>query len=318
MKNYINMEHIKSIRISDFLAALGHYPIKKSGKELFYHSMLRETAKNTPSLSVWDDGGKWIDRAGANQSGITGGGIIQLALAYWPDKPFIEVLHNIKDVLNLSPDITRIDSQSNKILKNEPTDYAFELVKTKPLGTNFILTKYLESRGIYDVAQEHFKEVYYKNHKNKQAFKSYYAIGWQNEHNNWEFTNTNGFKSSIGAKGISALEGKNKDNLMIFEGYMDYLSWLKVTKNLNHSSSVYVLNSIALLNKTIVRLNDYKQVELFLDNDAAGRQATQNLLDKLHQAIDRSSQYKGFKDFNEMLVDKLGSKFYAFNNYTKR
>lgn len=318
MSTYVNIDEFRDIRISDFLASLGHHPVSKSGKELFYHSMLRQTNLNTPSLSVYDEGGKWIDRAGANQSGIHGGGIIQLALAYWPELAFKDVLHKINETLNLNPDIARIDSSTINKAVNAPKHYAFELVKTKPIGTNFLLTKYLESRGIIDVAQGLLQEVYYKNHLNKETLKSYYAIGWKNEHNNFEFSTIKGFKSSIGAKGISIIPGENSGHAAVFEGFMDYLSWLKNNKSNTESPTVYVLNSIVQLNKTIEKIKGYKTVDLYLDNDPPGRQAAAAVIQALPQTIDRSNVYKGYKDYNEMLVDKLGSYFHAFKNITKR
>ena len=318
MSTYVNIEEFQNIRISDFLAALGHFPVKKSGKELFYHSMLRETSHSTPSFSVWDDGGKWIDRGGANHSGIYGGGIIKLALAYWPELSFKEVLLEMRNTLNILPSVSLNNSPPLNSAIQKPQQYAFNLVKTQPIGTNFLLTKYLESRGIFDVAQGKLHEVYYKNHLNKDSLTSYYAIGWQNEHNNYEFSTIKGFKSSIGAKGISIIPGTDLEHAAVFEGYMDYLSWIKYNQTILHSPSIYVLNSIVQLNKTIDRIKNFKQIDLFLDNDIAGKQATANIINAIPHAQDRSNQYQGYKDFNEMLVEKIGSRFHSFNNSLKR
>src|SRR5690606_14381030 len=95
MSKYVYVEDLRVIPISDFLARLGYHPVRKSGKELFYHSMLRETKQNTPSLTAWDEGGKWLDRGGPNATGVQGGGIVQLGLAYWPQLSFVEVLNKI-------------------------------------------------------------------------------------------------------------------------------------------------------------------------------------------------------------------------------
>ncbi|MCA5004053.1 toprim domain-containing protein [Sphingobacterium bovistauri] len=318
MSSYVNIEDFRDVRISDFLATLGHYPVKKSGKELFYHSMLRETKQSTPSLSVWDEGGKWIDRGGANHTGIYGGGIIQLALAYWPELSFKEVLIEMRNVLNIYSSQSQNQVPVINLNAQKPQEYAFKLVKTKPLGTNFLITKYLESRGILDVAEGHLQEVYYKNHLNKDSLTNYYAIGWINEHNNYEFSTIKGFKSSIGAKGISIIQGSDKDHVAIFEGYMDYLSWLKHNNNHLSSPTVYVLNSIVQLNKTLDRIKNFKLIDLYLDNDLAGKQATIHALNIIPHANDRSPDYKGYKDFNEMLVDNLGCKFQSLKKDTKR
>ena len=96
MNAFVDVDDLRNIPISHFLAQLGYHPVRKSGKEMFYHTMLRETQQNTPSLTVWDEGGRWIDRGGANQTGIYGGGIIQLGLALWPHLSFVEVLNGIK------------------------------------------------------------------------------------------------------------------------------------------------------------------------------------------------------------------------------
>src|SRR5690606_37256510 len=149
MSTYVNIEEFQNIRISDFLAALGHYPVKKSGKELFYHSMLRQTSQSTPSFSVWDEGGKWIDRGGANHSGIYGGGIIQLALAYWPELSFKEVLLEMRNALNTRPIYSLNNSLPQNLDIQKSQDYAFKLVKTKPLGTNLVLPTYLKARRIH-------------------------------------------------------------------------------------------------------------------------------------------------------------------------
>jgi hypothetical protein len=45
MPNYIDVATLKDISIVDFLARLGHHPVRKTGKEHFYHSMLRENQK---------------------------------------------------------------------------------------------------------------------------------------------------------------------------------------------------------------------------------------------------------------------------------
>ena len=318
MSTYVHIDEFQHIRISDFLASLGHYPVKKSGKELFYHSMLRQTSRSTPSFCVWDEGGKWIDYGGANHSGIYGGGIIQLAQAYWPELSFKEILLQMRNTLNMPAGNAHYNVSTFHTTKENTAEYAFKLVKTKPLGSNFLLTKYLESRGIWDVAQGRLQEIYYKNQLNKNSKNSYYAIGWLNEHKNYEFTTIKGFKSSIGAKGISIIPGEDKDHIAIFEGYMDYLSWLKLQQRESISPTVYVLNSIVQVHKTIDSIYNSSKIDLYLDNDKAGRQATKNLINLLPQAIDCAEQYKGYKDYNEMLVAKLDCKFQAFKNFSKR
>lgn len=309
MASNTRFSNYQDISIAEFLAKLGYHPVKKSGKELFYHSMLRKTAGITPSLSVWDQGGKWIDRGGANKTGIHGGGIIQLAQAYWTDLPLNEVLKKIDQTLN----IIHYDPIEPIYLKNETAindqSYVFKLIKNKPIGTNQRLTDYLKSRGVLDVANGRMQEIYFINLNNKRS-KTYYALGWENEHHNWEFSTPWGFKSSIGQKGISIIPGSLNTHAVLFEGYMDYLTWLKLNPQDKNRPSVFVLNSISHLKKVLDKIQLMQHIELFLDNDNPGKQTAQVILDKFPHALDKSYLYQGYKDYNEMLMDQsAGIKF---------
>lgn len=48
MPQNIPFSNYQDISIAEFLAKLGYHPVKKAGKELFYHSMLRDTPRITP------------------------------------------------------------------------------------------------------------------------------------------------------------------------------------------------------------------------------------------------------------------------------
>ncbi len=293
------MDDLREIPISEFLARLGHHPVRKSGKELFYHSMLRETKKDTPSLTVWDEGGKWIDRGGPNSTGIQGGNIVQLGLAYWPEQSFVEVLNKIKETCDMQVSIIPSYKPVKPPTEQEQKGYMFDLVRTQPIGRNFVLTKYLEERGIWDVANGHLKEIYYRNRLDKENKNTFYAIGWKNDQDNWEFSNAKGFKSSIGKKGISVIPG-NPDHAVLFEGYMDYLSWFKMNRP-DPAPTVIVMNSIVQLKNAIERVKDTPTVDVYFDNDDPGRNCTQRLIEAVPQAKDRSGVYRAYKDYNDML-----------------
>ena len=311
MAQYINLDEFNAIKLSDFLAALGHYPVRRSGKELYYHSMLRHTSQNTPSFTVWDEGGKWIDHAGPNSSGIIGGGILQLALAYWPEYSFRQVLLKIKDTLGLpleSPLSALPPSRLASLIPKEP-DYAFALAYTRPIGSNYLLSRYLKSRGVLQQAKKYMKEIYYRRKGAAQGSKMQFAIGWLNEHGNWEFSSTHGFKSSIGKKGLSIIAGSNPGRALVFEGFMDFLSWLKLSPlKVQQSPSIFVLNSIVNLKRLIGKVKHFSVIELYLDNDAAGRNATTAALAQLPQAVDCSMSYYGYKDYNELLLSYQSQK----------
>lgn len=304
MSSFIDHKEIESLSIVDFLARLGHFPVRKSGREYFYHSMLRDTTKNTPSFTVWDEGGKWIDRGGPNHTGIFGGGIIQLAKAYWPSLSYFEILQKIQNTFDqiAKPDKPKFEIPE-KLFKQEDNGYLLEFSHKQQLGTNYVLSKYLEQRGIKDVALGHIWEVYFTNKAYLDPNKIFYGLGWQNRLGNWEITNPKGFKGSIGTKDISVIPGA-KDHVVIFEGFMDYLSWLKLVVPTD-LPTVIVLNSVIMVDRAKSLLSHVKTIDLYLDNDDAGKQCTSILRGAFPFAKDCHHEYSGFKDYNDKLMDLL-------------
>ncbi|RZJ92794.1 MAG: hypothetical protein EOO20_00315 [Chryseobacterium sp.] len=303
MSKFIAVADLQELSIVDFLARLGHQPVKKTGKEHFYHSMLRETKKDTPSFTVWDSGGKWLDRGGAGEANIKGGGIVQLGMALWPKLPFVEVLEKIQQVSGL--DIAMIPEyvSPKKYYEKENQDFGYDVVRIMPPDNNFILSRYLENRGIKELADGRLSTIYYRNNKDLEDERTFYAIGWQNEKRNWEIATATGFKSSIGAKDISIIPGLS-GHFAMFEGYFDYMSWLKLDRPVA-VPTVIVLNSISMLGRAIEWAANIPKVDIYFDNDGPGKKATQDIMGRLPQAVDRSFEYSGYKDYNEKLVADL-------------
>ena len=303
MDSFIPVEELKDLPIPEFLARLGFKRENKGGRSYQYHSMVRDTKKQTPSFSVWlnrDGKWKWKDHGESNPSNIQSGGIIDLAKAIWYPMPFVNVLHKIKDTFNL--DISQVNNYQPPVTKALKDQYAYVLDEVKDLGDNYMLSEYLESRGVSDLAEGLLKEVYY-HHRDHPERKPFYALGWLNEHDNWEFCNAYGFKSSIGAKGISVIPG-DPGRAAVFEGIMDFLSYLKIA-TLDTIPTGIVLNSTANLNHALETIKAYPKVEVYFDHDPTGRDCTRNLIAAIPEAVDRSEAYAGYNDYN----DKLKAEF---------
>src|SRR5690606_29746772 len=112
-----------------------------------------------------------------------------------------------------------------------------------------------------------------------------------------------GFKSSIGQKGVSVIPGDNK-RAVLFEGYIDYLSWLTLTEPQNNPT-VIVLNSVVMLQRAMAHVKHIPNIDIYFDNDAAGRSATKMLQQVAPHAVDRSHLYEKFKDYNDYLQEDL-------------
>ncbi|KAA8476860.1 Toprim domain-containing protein [Arcticibacter tournemirensis] len=304
MPKYVDVSTLADISIVDFLARLGHHPVRKTGKEHFYHSMLRDTKKDTPSFTVWDAGHCWKDWGGANATGIFKGGIVQLGIAYWPGLSFVEVLNKIQKVCDMDTALIPEYVPPKKYAPDpEKGTFEWNLVNVRELGSNFVLSQYLHSRGLFDIAKnQQVKEVYYNRANSPENAPVYYAVGWQNEHGAWEFSNAKGFKSCIGPKGISLIPG-DTHHVAVFEGYMDYLSWQKL-----HSETrptVIVLNAITMLGYALERIRSFQTVDVYFDNDDPGRKCTGLLLKEIPHAVDRSYEYQGYNDYNDKLKADL-------------
>ncbi|PWS32654.1 toprim domain-containing protein [Pedobacter paludis] len=312
MATYIDASKLLSeTSITDFLERLGYRPVKRSGNEHFYLSMLRE--ERTASLCVNEGLSVWFDHGGPNASGIRGGNLIDLAISYWHPISYVDALYKIKKVMGnnvqLSDEISMKNQERKRLFIKLP-NYKIEAIK--PLGTNTAITSYLQNRGIWGMADGHIHELYYFVRDDKGVQKNFFAAGWQNENGGWEVRNKY-FQGCLGHKGLSFIEG-NEDELVIFEGYMDYLSWKY--ENEDCSPSVVVLNSLSLLPAGINRARKFEYIEAYFDRDKAGLKATLDFKEALPMAKDCSGIYSGFKDYNEKLMAdlqhlRLGEKDFA-------
>ena len=90
---------------------------------------------------------------------------------------------------------------------------------------------------------------------------------------------------------------------MVFEGFIDFLSYLSLKETPSPKIDTAVLNSVANLVKAIPFLQ-HKTVHAFLDNDEAGKRAIEQLRQSLpnSEVVDQSAFYRNHKDLNEYLT----------------
>jgi hypothetical protein len=288
MTQLLNAKDLKEqASVVELLSRLGYEPVRKFGKEHMYRSMLRD-GDHDPSFSVDDKIGAWYDH-GTGQ----GGNIIDLGIALWPDLNFNEVIEKIQVTSNTASPVPR---EPRPRLPVKARNYLIEQVKA--IGTHPAITSYLQGRGVFDVARKHLSEVYYHVKNERDEKKQFFAAGWKNEAGSWEVRNRY-FKGCLGTKAISVIPGDPK-SVAVFEGYMNYLSWLK--EHPRASPSVIVLNTLSLLGEGISKATQFSHIDLFLDRDTAGVHATKDFIRALPYASDRSGLYEKFNDYNDKLV----------------
>jgi len=292
--NTIQAREIKdTVSIVDLLSRLGYEPVRIHGQESKYLSMLH--TETQPSFYVKDKLGVWYDQGLGK-----GGTIIDFGLAYW-NLPFQETLEKIVQVCGTNLPLVNYDRQESARKRRAVKIPHYEVEEIKPLGNNPQITDYLNYRGIWQAAQNRIQEVYYFVEDQKKQRKYFFAAGWQNELGSWEVRNKY-FKGCLGHKAISFIPG-DENRLAVFEGYINYLSWL--TDNPGADESVIVLNSIGLLNPAAKKAQYYNNIAIYFDRDQTGHNATLEFIKAVPQARDLSSLYDGHNDYNDKLRSEL-------------
>lgn len=83
---------------------------------------------------------------------------------------------------------------------------------------------------------------------------------------------------------------------------MDYLSALSYYNIQNMACDSIVLNGVGFVEKFIALMPRYSNIDLYLDNDAAGQEACRRIQHLRPDAVNQSQLlYPNHKDFNEFL-----------------
>lgn len=130
----------------------------------------------------------------------------------------------------------------------------------------------------------------------------------------WELRNRY-FKGSTTPKNITSINN-NSDAVMVFEGFIDFLSYLSLKQNTSPTIDSAILNSLANLPKAIPFLQTHQTIHAFLDNDEAGKRAVQCLSPICKEVIDQSVFYRNHKDLNDYWRDKSNPKKEVRENNT--
>lgn len=280
----MNCKQFNSIKLEEVLLSLGHLPTKQSEKEAWFLNPF--ATENHASFKLDKKQNIWY----LHSEGI-GGNNVDFMQKY--------LNASVKKVLEWAEKQNfSCFQQQNIIQKQNSLNQNYQITEIKELQ-NENLKKYLQQRGLMSNVYPLVKEVYFTIGE-----KNLYAIGFENRSGGWEVRNSF-YKGSLLKKDISVINLNNQTgnkNVVVFEGFMDALSFVEMKSFYN--GDILVMNSISLLNKTKEYLKQYSEIHLFLDNDRAGENCKNSILKSFPKAIDRSEIYFPHKDLNDYLLSQ--------------
>jgi 5S rRNA maturation endonuclease (ribonuclease M5) len=304
------------------IAALGHHPAKTTnqGQELWYHSPFRKD--KTPSFHTSYLNGKWI----WNDFGGKGGTVIDFALQHLSTSNISEALTFLDDVTggvgegqilpvsktsNVSP-LLRTSAESRTAKGAGGEGKTLELVSAKPISNPLIINYLTKTRQIpQPLISRHLTEVTYQN---TTTNKQFFAFGLLNRAGGYEIRSASDdhpFKSVIGPRDITFTPGSNPKCgiVSIFEGTLDFLSLLAIMKLDQLEGDAIVMHSLSSYQKTVATLHtqNYKTINLFLDNDQSGVDVAFQFLKDIPNAVNQSDLFHPHEDLNAFLLASANS-----------
>lgn len=284
------MKSINNISIKQFLQLKGIYPEKDYRYYGMYHCPYRED--RNASFKVDYQRNLWYD-FGANEGGTMADLFMHMENCSFAEAAIkLEKEYANKCLYSFS---FHRDSISDQIASKTPTIIVRNILPiTHPKLVTWVQERKIDLR----LANKYCREIHYRNRS-----KDYFAVGFRNDKGGYELSSSSHFKGCIPPKEITTIRN-NHDSCLVFEGFWDFLSYLTLQRIEKIRHDVAVLNSVANVQKAMDFLKSHEKIFTCLDNDEAGRKATELIKSACPSVNDRSAQYAGFKDLNEFLCQK--------------
>ncbi len=290
MSKYIDFKAIKAIPIRVILQRLGITPTKEKGDDLWYLTPWR--TESSPSLHVRKSINTWID-FGETMSGTDNIDlVVRLGIATTPYEAAMWINeHFLYPVRNTLLD----ESYSIKVSATSQKSEGAQVAEIKPISKGKLATYFSECRKIpLSVLSKYCSEVHYRT----ETQQVYYGAGIANIRGGYAVRNST-TKINIRPASVSLIGG-GSNACAIIEGITDFLSF--ITLNPENDDDIIILNSVKLLDHALPLLGDYQRIECYLDNDKAGKDATEEIQGTFGKVVlDKAYIYSGFKDINDYL-----------------
>lgn len=287
----MNCKQCNSISLEEVLFSLGHLPTKQNEKEAWYLNPFANESQASFKLD------KRINAWYLHSEGVGGNNTDFM-------KKYLNTSVNEVLIWAEKQNFSSFHHQQH-IKKSEPNYAIDEILNLQ----NPNLKQYLQGRGLSLKIYDYIKEIRFTI-----GSKDLYVIGFENLSGGFELHNAF-YKGSLLKKDCSLINlssnGQGKSNIQdrdvrgiaVFEGFMDALSFIELQKSF--AGDILVMNSIALLNKSIKHLKNYSEIHLFLDNDNAGIKCKSEIIKFFPEAKDHSGIYSNHKDLNEFLIHRM-------------
>jgi DNA primase len=279
----MNCKQFNSIKLEEVLQILGHLPTKQSGKEAWFLSPFgtenHASFKLNKSLNYWY----------LFSEGIGGNNVNFM-------KKYLNA--SVKEVLEWAENqnFSSFQNQNFPNQKIENLSKNYEIIEIKEIQ-HYALMEYLKTRKVENQL-EFLQEIHYRMND-----KNYFGIGFKNDSGGYEIRNKYS-KICLGKKDISTIKN-GSENVKIFEGFFDFLSFKNVENFLEKEPSDYIiLNSVSMIHNIKNSLGNYENIELYFDNDEAGNRAVEMIENENKNVEDCRILYSGFKDLNDWLIHK--------------
>ena len=310
----MNIDQAKQIPLNDLMKHLGLKEAKRTddGREIWYTTNpLRQ--ERTVSLSVNHVKNVWYDLGTGK-----GGNIIDFMIEY--GKTDVSgALSGLKIIFGTYPHKNQESPSASKYgVKKQPfrklPSSKITIKKVSDLGQDWKskgLLRYTRTRALDDaLCRRYLKYVAYKNGSYP---KSFWALGFANNSGGFELRSDK-FKGASSPKDFTFTKGQDtgasySKSVSIYEGWPDFLSNLSMKKIDAPIYDSVILNSLSLAGKAInmIKDNDYKLAELYLDNNAAGDNATQKITEELAkdgiEVKDMRGLYGDHEDINDFWIN---------------
>lgn len=287
----MNCNQFNSISLEEVLLSLGHLPTKQNEKEAWYLNPFASESQASFKLD------KRINAWYLHSEGVGGKNTDFM-------KKYLKA--SVNEVLDWAQKQNFSSFHQQQQIKKSELNYTIDGILDLQ---NPNLKQYLQGRGLSPKVYDYIKEVRFT-----VGEKKLYAIGFENLSGGFELRNSF-YKGSLLKKDISILnltsnlqdisnlQDKKIKGVAVFEGFMDALSFIEMQKSF--AGDILVMNSVALINKSIERLKNYSDINLFLDNDNAGIKCKSQIIKSFSQAKDHSGLYSNHKDLNEFLIHRI-------------